>query len=162
MTPAGRASTGGPDLTGPGTGEGTGAVPDARSLWDRLWTAVELDHLDHVPELLHPGVRFRTSSAAGEGPEYVVGVMRRHRAAYPDIRRDVVDVVESPDGGAVCVELDFVATHLGALLRPGGGRIEPTGRSLRWRAVDRVRSEGGVIVSWTAIFDRLDLLHQVS
>lgn len=134
----------------------------AKDLWAAVWDAVEQGELDALDGLFAEDARFGTSSAEGSGREYVKGVLGRHLESYPDLRREIVDVVESADGSVVCVEVFFTGTHKGALVHPNGGRIEPTGRTLRWRAVDKVTTDGELITSWTAIFDRLSLLQQVT
>ncbi|UNS99098.1 ester cyclase [Streptomyces tubbatahanensis] len=134
----------------------------AKNLWNAVWNAVESGSLEDLDHFFADDAVFRTSSAEGKGREYAAGVMGRHRAAYPDLRREVLDIVESADGTAVCVEVLFSGTHQGTLVHPQGGRIEPTGRLLQWRAVDKVRVEDGKIREWSALFDRLSMLEQVS
>ncbi|MGV4924079.1 ester cyclase [Streptomyces sp. BHT-5-2] len=133
----------------------------AKKLWDAVWTAVEAGSLDQLDELFASDAVFRTSTTEGTGSDYAKGVLTRHVAAYPDLRREVVSEVESADGSAIAVELFFAGTHSGALVHPNGQRIEPTGKKLRWRAVDKVEVRDGRIVSWSAVFDRLSLMQQL-
>ena len=137
-------------------------MSDAVKLWDAVWNAVEADRIDDLDDLFAEDVTFRTSSAEGTGRDYAKGVLTRHRQSYPDLNRDVVEMVESGDGQALVVELFFNGTHKGALRHPNGETIEPTGRSLRWRAFDKITVADGRITSWCAMFDRLALLQQLS
>ncbi|MET7637227.1 ester cyclase [Streptomyces sp. NPDC005438] len=137
-------------------------MASARELWNAVWNAVESEDLAALDRLFAEDVVFRTSSAQGTGREYATGVLGRHLKSYPDLRREVVDAVESADGSKICVEVLFTGTHSGALVHPQGGRIEPTGRTLRWTAVDKVTVTDGRITSWSAVFDRLSMLEQVT
>ncbi|MFH8404401.1 ester cyclase [Streptomyces sp. NPDC018019] len=133
----------------------------AKELWDAVWTAVEAGRIDELDELFAPDAVFRTSTTEGTGRDYAKGVLTRHVAAYPDLRREVVSEVVAADGSAIAVELFFTGTHSGALVHPNGQRIEPTGKQLRWRAVDRVEVADGLITGWSAVFDRLSLMQQL-
>lgn len=134
---------------------------EARELWRQAWDLIEGGELDKLTELFAPDAVMRTSSAGGSGADYVRGVFTRHLAAYPDLTHELVGAIESADGQQVAVELIFRGTHTGALRHPDGREIPPTGRILSWSAIDWVRAEDGRIVSWHALFDRLELLHQL-
>lgn len=134
---------------------------EARKLWEQTWRLIEGGRLDELVDVFAPDAEMLTSSAAGVGADYVRGVFTRHLAAYPDLTHETVNVVESADGQQMAAELVFHGTHKGALRHPNGQEIPPTGRPLSWTAIDWVRAEDGRIVSWHALFDRLELLGQL-
>jgi predicted ester cyclase len=132
----------------------------ARELVRTAWTYIESGDMDALADLFHPAAELSTSAGGGSGRDYVVALFTRHREGYPDITHRVVDCIESADGDAVALRLEFEATHLGELRGPFGA-VPPTGRRLRWRSADQVRSRNGKIVSWHAQFDRLTVLQQL-
>ena len=126
----------------------------ARDLVERAWELIEGGAFERLGEVFRDDAELSTASAAGSGLEYVRGVFTRHMEAYPDLRHEVLDAVESADGGAIAVEMAFTGTHAGEL-RGAAGTIAPTGRVVRWRSSDQVRLRDGRISSWHAHFDRL-------
>ena len=106
------------------------------------------------------GAELATSSAEGRGVEYVQRVFRRHHAAYPDLTHEVLGCIENGDGTEIALDMRFTGTHQGELNGPRGA-IAATGRTLRWRSADHVRTRGGRIVSWRAVFDRLTIREQL-
>jgi len=135
-------------------------MTSARELAERTWAAVESGRIEDLEELFSPDADFSVASARGTGIEHVRAVFARHHEGYPDLRHEVVEAVESPDGDAAALRLAFAATHTRELRGPFGP-IPPTGRVLRWTSSDHVRARDGRIVSWHAHFDRLSLLEQL-
>jgi len=133
---------------------------EARLLVDQAWAAIESGDIERLAELFSADAELTTAAAGGRGVDYVMRVFRRHHEAYPDLSHEIVDSIESEDGGAVALEIDFEGTHRGELNGPQGA-IPPTGRRLRWRSADHVRARDGRIVSWRAHFDRLVMRQQL-
>jgi ketosteroid isomerase-like protein len=138
-------------------GEGRG---EARNLVDRAWAAIEAGEMDLLGELFSEDAELTTSAGRGRGREYVKQLFTRHRSGYPDLRHEVLDAIEAPDGAATALRIRFTARHLGNLRGPYGP-IPPTGRQLVWQSSDHVRTRDGQIVSWHAHFDRLSVLEQL-
>lgn len=132
----------------------------ALSLVTEAWRAIEAGEIDRLSEVMSPDIELETTTGGGSGVEYAKGVFGRHVESYPDIRHEVLGLVESADGQAVALEMRFTGTHRGTLRTPLGV-IEPSGRQLTWRSSDHIRAAGGRIVSWRAYFDRLALLEQL-
>jgi ketosteroid isomerase-like protein len=132
----------------------------ALTLVNEAWRAIEAGEIDRLTDVMSPEIELETTTGGGTGVEYAKGVFRRHVDSYPDIRHEVLGVVESADGQAVALEMRFTGTH-GGTLRTPLGVIEPTGRRLTWRSSDHIRAGAGRIVSWRAYFDRLALLEQL-
>jgi predicted ester cyclase len=81
-------------------------------------------------------------------------LLRGFIGALPDLHAAEQDVVA--EGDTVAVRFVVEATHEGNLLG-----IEPTGRRVRWDAVDVYRLKDGRIVEEWAADDALAILHQV-
>jgi predicted ester cyclase len=89
-----------------------------------------------------------------EGVENVTALLRGFIGALPDLHAQEQDVVA--DGDKVAVRFVVEATHKGDLLG-----IAPTGRRVRWDAVDVYRlSDGRISEEWAAD-DMTAILHQV-
>lgn len=89
-----------------------------------------------------------------EGAANVTEMLRGFIGALPDLHAAEQGVVAA--GDAVAVRYVVEATHEGNLLG-----IEPTGRRVRWDAVDIYRLEDGRIVEEWAGDDLAAILHQV-
>ncbi|PXX71549.1 putative ester cyclase [Nocardia tenerifensis] len=135
-------------------------MSEARELTDAVWLAIEHDEFDELERLFAPDAIVSTSAGSGRGREYAGQLFARHKSGYPDLRRTVLDAVESADGASVALRNEFVATHLGELRGPFG-TVAPTGRRLCWQSSDHVRCADGLIVEWHAHFDRLTVLQQL-
>jgi predicted ester cyclase len=132
----------------------------ARDLALQAWDHIESGDTGRLAALFHPDAELTTSAGGGRGREYITELFVRHRSGYPDVTHRILDSIESGDGAAVALRLEFRAHHLGELRGPFGP-VAPTGRELVWRSSDVVRSEGGLITSWHAMFDRLTVLQQL-
>jgi predicted ester cyclase len=110
---------------------------------------------DLASEYLAPEVKWHGGSfGTFEGLENVTALLRGFIGALPDLHAAEQDVVA--EGDTVAVRFVVEATHEGNLLG-----IEPTGRRVRWDAVDVYRLKDGMIVEEWAADDTLAILHQV-
>lgn len=89
-----------------------------------------------------------------EGVENLVGLLRGFIGALPDLNPQEQDIVANED--TVVVRFVVEATHLGDLLG-----IAPTGRRVRWDAVDVYRLRDGKISEEWAADDLTAILHAV-
>jgi steroid delta-isomerase-like uncharacterized protein len=89
-----------------------------------------------------------------EGAEGVIGLLQGFIGALPDLNAQEQDIVAS--GDTVAVRFVVEATHQGDLLG-----IPPTGRRVRWDAVDVYRLEDGKISEEWAADDLTAILSQV-
>jgi len=83
-----------------------------------------------------------------------VGLLRGFIGALPDLNAQEQDIVAQ--GDAVAVRFVVEATHQGNLLG-----IAPTGRRVRWDAVDVYRLTDGKISEEWAADDLTAILHRV-
>ena len=89
-----------------------------------------------------------------DGAENLVNLLQGFIGALPDLNAQEQDIVAGED--AVAVRFVVEATHQGDLLG-----IAPTGRRVRWDAVDVYRLRDGKISEEWAGDDLTAILHQV-
>jgi steroid delta-isomerase-like uncharacterized protein len=113
----------------------------------------------HNPELVSEYVTSDVKWHGGtlgtvEGAESLVGLLQGFIGALPDLNAQEQDIVAN--GDTVAVRFVVEATHQGDLLG-----IPPTGRRVRWDAVDVYRLKDGKISEEWAADDLTAILHQV-
>jgi predicted ester cyclase len=113
----------------------------------------------HNPELaseyVTPDVKWHGGTLGTvEGTEGLVGLLQGFIGALPDLNAQEQDIVANED--TVAVRFVVEATHQGDLLG-----IAPTGRRVRWDAVDVYRLKDGKISEEWAADDLTAILHSV-
>jgi len=104
---------------------------------------------------LAPGVMWHGQTLGTiEGVDNVIGMLRGFIGALPDLHAAEQDIVAA--GDTVAVRYVVEATQEGNLLG-----IAPTGRRVRWDAVDIYRLADGMIVEEWAADDATAILYQV-
>ena len=129
-----------------------------RQLVDAVWEAVEVGDLDRWNDILTEDVEQRGPGWDVRGIEASKELVRGYMDALPDLRHEIVNVVEA--GNQIAVELRITGTHTGPLVTPEGV-MGPTGRSLELRSCDMITVRDGRIASWRAYFDQLSFLGQL-
>ena len=81
------------------------------------------------------------------------------RTAFPDLRGEVVSVVE--DGNTVAGEVTFKGTHAGTLTTADGGEIPASGKTVEQTEVLVGHYENGTLARITRYFDVLSMLRQM-
>jgi steroid delta-isomerase-like uncharacterized protein len=89
-----------------------------------------------------------------DGADEVMAFYREADVAFPDFHFD--NTVIHHAGEAVIVEVDFVATHLGAYRG-----LPATGRPLRYRMCNLFLFRGADLICERLYFDRLTILEQL-
>jgi steroid delta-isomerase-like uncharacterized protein len=92
------------------------------------------------------------------GPDEIVQVAEGWKAAFPDGRGTIKNIVAT--GDAVVAEIVWEGTHKGTLQGPMGA-LPPTGRRVDVAAVQVVRFDNGKIREVRHYFDLLTLLSQI-
>lgn len=87
---------------------------------------------------------------APTGPEAGKLAFRAMRAAFPDLRVTIEDMLA--DGDRVVTRQTFAGTHRGEWLG-----VPPTGRVVSWAVIDIVRLEGGRLEEHWGVADMLGL-----
>jgi predicted ester cyclase len=110
---------------------------------------------DLAAEYVTPDVRWHGGTLGTvEGVENLVALLRGFIGALPDLNAQEQDIVA--DGNTVALRFVVEATHKGDLLG-----IAPTGRKVRWDAVDVYRFKDGKITEEWAADDLTAILHGV-
>jgi len=110
---------------------------------------------DLASEFVTPDVRWHGGTLGTvEGVENLVALLRGFIGALPDLNAQEQDIVA--DGDTVALRFVVEATHKGELLG-----IAPTGRKVRWDAVDVYRLKDGKITEEWAADDLTAILHGV-
>jgi predicted ester cyclase len=110
---------------------------------------------DLAAEFVTPDVKWHGGTLGTvEGVENLVGLLRGFIGALPDLNAQEQDIVAA--GDTVALRFVVEATHQGDLLG-----IAPTGRKVRWDAVDVYRLRDGKISEEWAADDMAAILHQV-
>ena len=129
-----------------------------RQLVDAVWEALEVGDLDRWNDILTEDVEQLGPGWDVRGIEASKELVRGYMDALPDLRHEIVNVVEA--GNQIAVELRITGTHTGPLVTPEGV-VGPTGRSLDLRSCDMITVREGRIASWRAYFDQLSFLGQL-
>jgi predicted ester cyclase len=124
----------------------------ARDYTRRVFNAHEPDL---AAEFVTPDVKWHGGTLGTvEGVENLVGLLRGFIGALPDLNAREQDLVAA--GDTVALRFVVEATHDGELLG-----IAPTGRRVRWDAVDVYRLKDGKISEEWAADDLTAILHQI-
>lgn len=139
-----------------------GTEGTANALAERAWQVIRADQVGLLDDIFTVDAEMRIAAMTGKGIDYIMGVMGRHRQSYPDMKHDLLSVIESPDGNSACRELEFIGTQTGQLRNPQTGEtIPPTGKVVRWHAAEVVHAADGKITAWHAYFDRMEIDQQL-
>lgn len=107
-----------------------------------------------LDELVHPAYVFRSPGQEVHGPEGLRGVIGAYRAAFPDLKMTVDDLVAAGDKAVVSFTL--TGTHEGELMG-----IAATGKPARVSGMVLSRFEHGRIVEEWEVLDQLTMLQQL-
>jgi predicted ester cyclase len=130
----------------------------AKAVVDRVWDAIESDDFDSLEQLAQPDVEFRGVGAQIKSAAELRRFIEAYKGAFPDLRHEVVEYVES--GDTVALELKVRGTHSGTLRGPQG-EIPPTGRQVVWESVDYVKVRDDRVASWHVYNDQMAFMVQL-
>ena len=104
-------------------------------------------------EILHQGFDFRGSlGPVRSGPEEFIRYMEEVRAALPDFRCDIIDIVDA--GQKAVARMSFVGTHRGRFFG-----VEGTEKKIEWAGAAFFASDGQKITSLWVLGD-IDAIKQ--
>jgi uncharacterized protein (TIGR02246 family)/steroid delta-isomerase-like uncharacterized protein len=129
-----------------------------KAIVDRAWEHFERGQVDQMVELMAEDVEFKMPGAALRGPKEIRPFLAAWRVAFPDLRHEFIDSVES--GDTIGIELHVRGTHTGTLQSPRG-EIPATGKALVWESFDYIKLRDGKIASWHVYFDQVPFLEQL-
>jgi predicted ester cyclase len=109
-----------------------------------------------LPELIAPEHISHLPTGDHYGPEGVRIDIAGFRAAFPDLRLNLDEVIDTPETGTVCYRFTARGTHHGPFMG-----VAPTGRRIRVDGIgiDRFR-DGKMIERWVQ-YDSVGLLQQL-
>jgi steroid delta-isomerase-like uncharacterized protein len=126
-------------------------------LVERFWSAFQAGDLEGATaQVADDAVFLQPGMPEIRGSDGMRAMLAGWRAAFPDIRHEVDDVVES--GDTVAVQLRVMGTHQGPMRMPDGSEIPATGREVSWDSVDWIKIRDGKIVSWRVYQDNVPFL----
>jgi predicted ester cyclase len=130
-----------------------------RDLVDQVWQALDNHDFEAFRRLAVPGGTVVMPGGLTVGmPDDLISMLQAYVAAFPDMRHEVLDSVES--GDTIAVELRVTATHTGPFRTPEG-EIPATGKKVAWDSVDFIKIREGRVLSWHTYFDQLTFLQQL-
>lgn len=132
------------------------SVEDNKALARRFREA--MDRRESPDEYLAPACIAHFPGIPPLDREQVKGMIGAFYSAFPDLRHEVVDHVESVE--TIALELRVTGTHSGPMRTPAG-EIPPTGKKVLWESVDFIKIEGGKIRSWHVYQDQVAFLTQL-
>lgn len=131
----------------------------AKDIVEQCWSLFEAGRLEETERICQPDVEMRLPGGMHQrGPAEVIAALGAVRDAFPDIRHEIRDVVES--GNKIAIELVVTATHTGTFRTPQGD-VPATGRPVVWESVEMITLRDGKIASWHAYFDQMAFLAQL-
>lgn len=107
-----------------------------------------------LEELVHPTYVFRSPGQEVHGLEGLRGVIGAYRAAFPDLKMTVEDLVVA--GEKAVVSFTLTGTHEGDLMG-----VAATGKQVEVSGMVLSRLERGRIVEEWEVLDQLTLLQQL-
>lgn len=132
----------------------------AREVMDRLMAAMDAKDKERLAGCFAADAVIRTPDQ-GEisGRQAIANYFFHFWVALPDVR---YEKSASYEAGDVAILEGFVAgTNTGHLNLPGGVTLPATGRQVRVRSCDVATVQDGIITSYHAYFDRMELLGQL-
>ena len=132
----------------------------ARDVVEQCWSLFDAGRLDDAMQLCQPDVELAfPGGVALVGPTAVKALLDVFLTAFPDMQRDLHQVVEV--GDTIAIEFTETGVHSGPFRAPDGQEIPPTGRTVVFDIVDVIKVRDGKIASWHGYFDQLTFLVQL-
>lgn len=125
-----------------------------------VWMQQDAGNFDGAAQWFHPDAQFTSRGVLLPGGlGEVKGYWSSTHTAFPDLRREVLEYVETAD--AIAVRLRASGTNSGPLTTATNQQVPPTGRPAAWEGIDLIRLRDGKIAAWHGMFDQLGLLVQL-
>ena len=130
-----------------------------REIIDQWFALFEAGDFAQLGMVTHPDAAITMPGGMQfHGPDELRPLLEAFHEAFPDLRHQIVDIVES--GDKIAIELRIAATHTGILHTPQGD-VPPTGRSVAWEQVDFVTLRDEKVAIWHTYFDQMTFLAQL-
>lgn len=125
---------------------------------ERHCALLNAHRVDDVLELYHSDCRIALPTGGAVGREDFGEFHRAMALAFPDLRWDVVRMVEA--GDTIAAELRFSGTNTGPFCT-GVNELPPTGTHIAYQTCDLVTLRDGKIAEWCTYFDQVALFGQL-
>jgi predicted ester cyclase len=113
---------------------------------------------DGFAAICSPTVEFTEGGTRMQGQEQIRELWLGYFSAFPDMRLEVMDAVESDD--TLAAETRFTGTNTGPMQGPSG-EMPPSGRSVAIDSCDYIKIVGDRIQSWHVYIDMADFMGQL-
>jgi steroid delta-isomerase-like uncharacterized protein len=130
----------------------------SRQVAERAYAVMAAYDVPGLMALCAPECEFTEAGETLRGPEQIGPYLQAYFTAFPDMRLDVLKMVE--EGDSVVAEVRFTGTHTGPLAMPGG-ELPPTGKRIDMQTADCLTVHGGQITSWRVYLDSADFMRQL-
>ena len=107
-----------------------------------------------LDELVQPDYVYRSPDQELQGPDALQGLFTAYRAAFPDLKTDIDDLVAA--GDKVVIAITLTGTHEGDLMG-----IPATGEQVKVHGTVLSRFEDGKIAEEWEILDMLGMFQQL-
>jgi steroid delta-isomerase-like uncharacterized protein len=126
-----------------------------KTVRDHMESENRHDYATTIATFAHPRYELVATDRTYDGLEEVQQYFRESRAAFPDLRNELISLRHADD--AVIVEFWLLGTHRGPLLG-----MEPTGRTIRARMTAFFLFDGDGLVCERVYSDTATILRQLT
>ena len=130
-----------------------------RAIADRAYALMNAHDTAGFLTVCSPTVVFTEGGMRVEGHEQMREVCDGYFTAFPDMRLDVMDAVESDD--TLAAETRFTGTNTGPMQGPTGELLPPTGKRIDIESCDYIKIVDDRIQSWHVYIDMADFMAQL-
>jgi predicted ester cyclase len=123
-----------------------------------VWALLDAGNYGELGRWFNPDAQFRSRGEPIGGLAEVTGYWQATARSFPDLRREIVDYLETPD--AIALEVRATGTNTGPLTGAGGD-VPATGRACAFESIALVRLRDGKISQWHDVHDQLGMLRQL-
>jgi steroid delta-isomerase-like uncharacterized protein len=130
----------------------------SREVAERAYAAMAAYDVPALMALCAPACEMTEGGMSFQGPEQIGPYLQAYFTAFPDMRLNVLKMVE--EGDSVVAEIRFTGTQSGPLAMPGG-ELPASGKQIDLRSADFVTVEDGLITSWRVYIDMAEFMRQL-
>jgi predicted ester cyclase len=123
-----------------------------------VWALIDAGNWGALGQWFTPDATFKSRGAPIGGLDVCIGYWQATARSFPDLRREILDYVETPD--AIAVEVRASGTNTGPL-SGAAGEVPATGRACAFESMVLIRLRDGKIATWNDTYDQLGLLQQL-
>ena len=130
----------------------------AKGVIDLTWEILDGKQFERLEEVYHDDMEQVMPIGTLRSLQEIRAMLADHLEAFPDLRHDVIDTIES--GDTLAQEIRVVGTHTGTLRTPKGD-VPATGRKIELRNCIYVKLREGKVQTWHAYYDQVQFRTQL-